>query len=131
MPSRGGLVAQIMLRDPNQPVADQAIVRVGPRRPQDAEPLHQSQSDAMPTASAVKEPQAPERAQPVLGIVKALRYLEDLCPGRADLRAGSTSGMYQRCTQCGVELHLAARVSVRPRRESGKRLLDTNAALLH
>ena len=95
MPSRGGLVAQIMLRDPNQPVADQAIVRVGPRRPQDAEPLHQSQSDAMPTASAVKEPQAPERAQPVLGIVKSLRDLEGLCPGCADLGVGRTSAINQ------------------------------------
>jgi hypothetical protein len=91
---RTGLVAQTMLRGANQPVADQAIVRVGPRCPQDAEPLCQSQSDAMLTASGVKEPQAAERAQPVLGIVEALRYLKGLCPGRASLGNG-TSGMYR------------------------------------
>jgi hypothetical protein len=58
---RAGLVTEIMLRNANQSLADQPIVRVGPLR-QHMEPLRQSQSGAMPTAGALKKPQARERA---------------------------------------------------------------------
>ena len=43
------------------------------------------QSDPISIAGDVKELQASERAQLVLGIIKALRKFEGLCPGRADL----------------------------------------------
>jgi hypothetical protein len=43
------------------------------------------QSDPISIAGHVKELQASQRAQLVLGIVEALRKLEGLCPGRADL----------------------------------------------
>ena len=39
-------------------------------------------------AADVKVPQAPERAQLVLGVTEALRNLEGLCPGLADLGNG-------------------------------------------
>ena len=53
------------------------------------------QSHPISIASHVKKLEASERAQLVLGIVKALRKLEGLCPGRADLD-GFTLGVYQR-----------------------------------
>ena len=89
MAPRAWLVAQIMLRDADHSLADQPIVRDrADARRQSTEPLRQVQSDAMPTAGGVKEPQAPERAQLVLGIVEALRDLKGLCPGRAGLGNG-------------------------------------------
>src|SRR5271165_3486184 len=72
------------------------------------------QSDPISIASHVKELQASECAQLVLGIVKALRKLESLCPGRADL-GGFTFGVYQRTCERRMELHLAACVWVRSR----------------
>ena len=110
MTPRTRLVAQMVLRRADHPRADQLIVRVGPVRSQSIEPLRQCHSDAMPTAGGVEDPQARERAQLVLGIVKALRKLEGPCPGRGDLRTGNASGIYQRYAQCGVELHFAVRV---------------------
>src|SRR5436190_7415444 len=83
----------------------------------------------MLTASGVKEPQAAERAQPVLGVVEALRYLKGLCPGRASLGNG-TSGMYRRCTQCGMKLHLAARVRLFVSFNGSKRSFNPRATLV-
>ena len=130
MAPRAEQIAQVILRCADHSLADQAIVRVGPLRRQSIEPLSQGQSDAMLAAVDAKGPQAPERAQLVLGIVKALRNLEGLCPDRADLGNG-TSGIHQRCRKRGVELHLAARVPARSGRDSGESPLDPAAALLH
>ena len=129
MAPRAEQIAQIILRRTDHSLADQAIVRIGPLRRQRIEPLSQCQSDAMLTAADVKGPQAPERAQLVLDVVKALRNLEGLCPDRADLGNG-TSAIHQRCRKRGVELHLAARVPARSGRDSGERPLDPAAALL-
>jgi hypothetical protein len=82
------------------------------------EPFSEAQSDALLAAVDAKGPQAPERTQLVLGIVKAFGNLEGLCPGRADLGNG-TSGIHQRCRKRGVELHLAARVPPRLGPDSG------------
>jgi hypothetical protein len=84
----------------------------------------------MPTAAVVISPQAPQRPQPVLGIVKALRNLEGPCVGHAGLGAGSTPTINQRCTHCGVELHLVARIPARSGPESGERSLGAAAAFL-
>src|SRR5258705_4463587 len=84
----------------------------------------------MPTAGGVINPQAPERPQPILGVVKALRNLEGPCVGHAGLGAGSTPTINQRCTHCGAELHLVARIPARSRPESGERSLGAAAALL-
>src|ERR1700693_161055 len=119
-----------MLRRTDHSLADQAIVRLGPLRRQSIEPLSQGQSDALLAAVDAKGPQAPERAQLVLGIVKALRDLKGLCPNLADLGNG-TSGIHQRRAQCGEELHLALRVPARPRRASGEPMLAPAAALLY
>jgi hypothetical protein len=127
---RAAQIAQVMLRRADQLLADQAIVRVGPRRRQSMEPLSKGQSDAMLTAAGVKGPQAPERAQLILCVTEALGNLEGLCPGRADLGNG-TFGLYQRLRKRAVELHLAARVPTRAGRDSGERLLDPATALLH
>ena len=84
----------------------------------------------MLAAHDAKGPQAPERAQLVLGVTKALRNLEGLCPDRFDLGNG-TSGIHQGLRKRGVELHLAALVPARPGRDSGESPLDPTAALLH
>ena len=130
MAPRAEQIAQVILRRTDHSLADQAIVRVGPLRRQSIEPLSQGQSDAMLAADDAKGPQAPERAQLILGVTEALRNLEGLCPGRADLGNG-TSGIHQRCRKRGVELHLAARVPARSGRDSGERPLDPAAAFLH
>jgi hypothetical protein len=83
----------------------------------------------MLTAVDVKDPQSPERSQLVFGIVEAFRNLEGPCPGRAHVGKGA-SGIYQRRTQRGVELHLSARVPARSGPESGERPLDAAAALV-
>ena len=130
MSPRAGLVAQKMLRRADHPLADEAIVWVGPLRSQSTEPLRQCKSGEMPTTGDVRDPQARKRAQLILGIFQAIGDLESLHPGRADLGNCSTSVTCQRCAQCGVELHLAARVPARCGCKSGKRLLDPAAALL-
>ena len=84
----------------------------------------------MPTAGGVISPQAPQRPQPILGIVKALRNLKRPCVGDAGLGAGSTPTMHERCRHCGAELHLVARIPARSGPESGERSLDAAAALL-
>jgi len=63
---RAEQIAQEILRRTDQALADQAIGWLGPLRRQGMEPLGQRQSDAMPTAGRVKEPQAIERTQLVL-----------------------------------------------------------------
>ena len=84
----------------------------------------------MLAAADAKGPQAPERAQLVLDVVKALRNLEGLCPDRLDLGDG-TSAIHERCRKGGLELHFAARVPDRSGRDSGESPLDPAAALLH
>ena len=96
MAPRAEQIAQVILRRTDHSLADQAIVRVGPLRRQSIEPSSQAQSDALLTAGDAKGPQAPERAQLVLGVAETLRNLEGLCPDRADLGNG-TSGIHQRC----------------------------------
>src|SRR5215472_8820288 len=133
MAPRARLVAQIMLRDADHLLASQPIERLGAFRSENREPLRQGQSNAMPTARRVKEPKAPERAQPILGIIKAFRKLEGLCPGRANLgnNIGNLASVKcQRRAERRVELHLAARVPARSRSKSGERLLGAAAALL-
>ena len=127
---RAEQIAQVILRRTDHSLADQPIVRVGPLRRQSIESLSQGQSDALLAAHYAKGPQAPERAQLVLGVTKALRNLEGLCPDRFDLGNG-TSGIHQRCRKRGLELHLAARVPARSGRDRGERPLDPAAALLH
>ena len=55
----------------------------------------------MLAAADAKGPQAPERARLVLGVAKALRNLEGLCPDLIDLGNG-TFGIHQRCRKRGV-----------------------------
>jgi hypothetical protein len=52
---RARLVAEVMLRDPNQSLADQPIVRIGPLRRQGTKPLRQCQSGTMPSAGGLEE----------------------------------------------------------------------------
>src|SRR6201987_324339 len=117
-----------MLRRTDHALADQVIVRVRPLRRQSIEPLCQGQTGAMLAADDAKAPQAPERAQLVLGVTEALSDLESLCPGRVDLGNG-TSSINQRLRKRGLKLHLAARVPVCGGRRSGKSPLDPAAAL--
>ena len=84
----------------------------------------------MLAAAGVKGPQAPERAQLILCVTEGLGNLERFCPDRADFGNG-TSGLHQRLRKRVVELHLATRVPARAGRDSGERLLDPAAALLH
>jgi hypothetical protein len=130
MAPRAEQIAHVMLRRTDHLLADQAIARVGLLRRQSIELLSQGQSDAMLAAADVEDPQAPERAQLVLGVTEALRNLEGPCPGRADLGNG-TSGKHQRCSKRGVELHLAASVPACPGRDRRESPLDPAAALLH
>src|SRR6476619_4487848 len=97
-----------MLRDADHSLAVQPIVRS--LRGRRIEPLRQFESNAIPTASGVIAPQAPQRPQPVLGIVKALRTLKGPCVGYAGLGAGSTPKINQRGSHRGAELHLVARI---------------------
>ena len=61
MATRAEQIAQVMLRRTDHSFADQPVVRVGPLRRQNMEPLRQGQSDAMLAADDAKGPQAPER----------------------------------------------------------------------
>ena len=130
MAPRAGLVAEVMLRDADHSLAAQPIVRVGSLRGQRMEPLRQFESNAKPTAGGVMSPQAPQRPQSVLGIVKALRNLKVSGVGHAGLGVGSTPTIHQRFSHCGVELHLVARIRARSGPESGERSLGAAAALI-
>jgi hypothetical protein len=130
MAPRAEQIAQVILRRTDHSLACQAIVRLGPLLRQRIEPLSQGQSDNLLAAVETEGPQAPERAQLVLGIVKAFRNLEGLRPGRADL-GNSTPGIHQRCRKRGAEPHLAARVPTHPGPDRGESPLDPAAALLH
>src|SRR5689334_16459428 len=80
MAPRAEQIAHVMLRRTDHSLADQPIVRVGLLRRQSVEPLSQGQSDALLAAADVEGPQAPQRAQLVLGVTEALRNLKGFCP---------------------------------------------------
>src|SRR6266571_6854726 len=130
MSPRAGLVAEVMLRDADHSRTVQPIVRVGSLRGQRKQPLRYFEGNAMPTAGVVISPQAYQRPQPILGIVKALRDLKGTFVGDAGLGAGRTPTMDQRCSHCAVELHLVAHIPARFRPESGECSLGAAAALL-
>src|SRR4029077_3352732 len=90
-----GQVAEVMLRDADHFLAAQPIVRVGSLRGQRMEPLRQFESNAKPTAGGVISPQAPQCAQAILGIVKALRNLKGRCESHSGLGVASTSAIKQ------------------------------------
>ena len=67
----------------------------------------------------VKEPEAPERRQPVLGIVEALGNLEGPCPGRPEPRNRILGHSIGDAAERRMELHLPARIGVRSSFDSG------------
>ena len=86
-------------------LADQAIVRIGPLRRQASGLLRLDKSVAIVATVVMKSPQAGQRAQSILVIIKALRDLENRCPGCTDLGNGAPC-KYQRAGKRGMELHL-------------------------
>src|SRR6266478_9927144 len=119
------LVANIVFGRAKIVLAEQPIVRVRPTHCQIMEPLRKWQRSTVSTASGVIEIQAPESAQLVLGVAKALRNLECLRERGAHL-----GNLGCRCAQRGVQLHFLARVLGPSGFESAKRLLGATAALL-
>ena len=95
-----------ILGDRNHMLADQAIVRVGPLFRQASGGSRLDKSIAILATVIMKSPQAGQRAQAILVIIKALRNLENRCPGSADLGNGA-AGKHQRAGKRGMELHLA------------------------
>ena len=89
------------------------------------EPLRKWQRSTVSTARGMKEIQASESAQLVLGVAKALRNFECLRERRAHL-----GSLGCRCAQRGVQPHFLARVPGPSGSESAKRLLCATAALL-
>src|SRR4051812_42027133 len=62
MVSRALLIAKVVVRDADHPIADKSIVRVEARRHQGSEPVRQGQSGAVIDTVHMKGPQAPEGA---------------------------------------------------------------------
>src|SRR3984885_3300023 len=81
--ARAGLIPQQVLHVAHHPLANPLIAPLPPHRRQRAKPLRHLESKLKVTDPEVKDKQAPERAQLVLGIIKALRDFECLRPERA------------------------------------------------
>jgi hypothetical protein len=130
MAPRTWLIAQVMLRAADHSLADQSIADVGPVRSQSMESLRQCQSNGIPTPDDVKNPQAIERSQLVLGVIETLGYVKRPCPGRAGLVGSLASGVAQGRAQGGVELHFLARVLAQSGSKTGQRLFGTAATFV-
>ena len=109
MAPRTDLVAKKMFGHAHHALAEQPIARVRPTRCQIMELLRKWQRSTVSTAPGVIEIQAPESAQLVLGVAKALRDVECLRERRAHL-----GSLRCRCAQRGVQPHFLARVPVPP-----------------
>jgi len=123
------LVSQVMVRDADHSLAAQPIVRVGMLPRDGVKPLGHGKGGAALIAVVAINPKPPQRPQLVLGVAERFGEAECCSAGSLDLRRRAV-GKQQRCAQSSLELHLAARVPVRCRPESGERLHDPAAALL-
>src|SRR5690242_10530695 len=78
------------------------------------DPLRESHRDpALRVAEAII-PQAPDRAQAILGVVEPLGNRKNVCPRRTNLGT-RTFRIEQRRSKCRVQLHLAPRTSANAR----------------
>src|SRR5213078_2176146 len=119
------LVAKKMFGQAQDVFAEQLSAKVRPARCQIMESLRKWQRGAVSTARGMKEIQAPESLQLVLGVVEALREGECIRE-RRDL--GSVSGRYAaRLAQRGVQPHFLAGFPSPSGCESAERLLDATA----
>src|ERR1700730_4692382 len=75
-------------------------------------------------------PQAAERAQSILGVVKPLGNRKSVCPGRTRLETRTSRIGYRR-SKCGVQLHRASRASAHARWQAGECAYDTPAPFVH
>src|ERR1700693_2734424 len=99
------LVAKIMLGNPHHALAEQPIVRVRPNHCQIIELLRKRQRTTVSTGRGLVVVQAPESAQLVLGIAKALRDFQNLREYGAHL-----TSLKRRSAQRGEQPHTLARV---------------------
>src|SRR6516162_11206520 len=118
-----------MKYSPDHSIGDQPIGRGGLFGGEIAEPLSKCQCSSIIAAAHSMRPQPPKRPQLIFGIFKTVCDGESACPGRDGLTHG-TLGMKQRQAECSLELHFAARDSVRSGGESGERLFDASAAFV-
>ena len=125
MAPRADLVADIMFGCAQPALAELPIVLVRPARRQFAKSVRKRQREAISTACGMKKIQAPERAQLVFEIAKALRNLE-----RLRERLAHFGSLGCRCAERGVQPHFVTRVAGASGSECAKRLLGATAALL-
>ena len=97
------LIAKKMLGRAHRPLAEQPIIQVGPVHCQIVELLREWQRSTVSTAPGVIEIQAPESAQLVLGVAKALRDIEHLGE-----RCAHLGNIGRRRAQRSVQPHLLA-----------------------
>src|ERR1700730_821697 len=75
-------------------------------------------------------PQAAERTQSILGVVKPLGNRESICPGRTTLET-RTSGIGYRRTKCSIQLHFTSRASAHARWQAEECAFDPPAPFVH
>src|SRR5258708_25605295 len=121
---RAGLVAKKMFGQTHHALAEQSVARIRPAQSEFVEPLRKLQRSTVSIARGVKEIQAPESAQLILDVAKALRNVECLRKRLAHLRSYGC-----RCAQRGVQPHLFGRVPGPSGSESAKRLFSASATL--
>ena len=127
VPPRVRLVAQVVQRGADHPLADGPIGRI--RHPV-AEALRQLERGAALAAADAELPQAPERPQLILRVGEAVGDLEGGGPG-CDGVGRRPRRLRQRHPERGAEPHLTARVATRAGPEPGERALDAAATLDH
>src|SRR5207237_10010237 len=127
MASGALLIAKVVVRDADHPLADKSIALVKTRHHQGSKLLRQGQSGAVIDTVDMKGPQTPEGALLVLRITEALRKLQGFCPGRGHFR-NAASGIEPRRAQGGKKLHLQASIRLGDSCQCSECLLDAAAA---
>src|SRR5271169_6137377 len=109
MASRALLIAEVVVRNADHPLANKSILAVEGRHHQGSEPVRQGQSGAVIDAVDMKGPQAPEGALLVLQIAEARRKLQSLRPRRGHF-GNAAPGIESRRAQGGKKLHFLASI---------------------
>ncbi len=107
MLSRAGLISQQMQGQAGHAVADERISWIGFARGMADERMSKFQRGSRLAAVHTRSPQTPERAQPVVDVVKAFCDPENIGPRCVYLLTG-TFCVEQSSGKCGEQVHVAA-----------------------
>jgi hypothetical protein len=130
MTPRVAQIAQVILRRPKHPLANEQIGRASLVRRNGIVPLRECQRGSALSVTDVIIPQTPERTKPVLGVAKPLGGFEYISPGRTCFGTWAFR-MEQRRGKEGVQLHLKTCASVHARTQAGECTFDAPTEFVH